>query len=130
MYNLTDLRLRILIPIVVFFVHIRDHVKHIIPYLWSTLQLCSWRQYKHTTLHLQSPHKAQIHAYGSHYNFMLADHMRPDSRNSSKSQILFHYSYPCHLNTIAFSIMVHRNTWNSMLILLKECMKYFRNTYT
>ena len=43
---------------------------------------------------------------------------------------LFQYIYHCHMKNIAFSIIFHSTTWNSMLKLLKPCKKYSVNTYT
>ena len=42
---------------------------------------------------------------------------------------LFQYIYHCHMKSIAFSMIFHSTTWNSMLKLLKECKKYSVNTY-
>ena len=43
---------------------------------------------------------------------------------------LFRYIYHCNMKSIAFPIIFHSTTRNSMLKLLKECKKYSVNTYT
>ena len=43
---------------------------------------------------------------------------------------LFQYIYHCNMKSIAFPIIFHSTTRNSMLKLLKECKKYSVNTYT
>ena len=43
---------------------------------------------------------------------------------------LFQYIYHCNMKSIAFPIIFHSTTRNSMLKLLKEYKKYSVNTYT
>ena len=45
------------------------------------------------------------------------------------NQTFFQYIYHCNMKSIAFPIIFHSTTRNSMLKLLKECKKYSVHTY-